>query len=222
MKKCKQPIQCEKCDSELHRTALHVTESKTRRTHFNSSETANNHGGERTEVSSKCTTLCGFAKIFLVKVFLTDRPQDAVTVYVLLDDQSNHTLARSELLNQLGITFDPIPYKLKSYAGVTEASGRRADGFCIQSMDGLACHKLPPIIECNDIPDTVMEIPTLKVVRAHPHLRHIASDLPPLRKDVGLQLLIKRDLEDVHQVQGQVTGPLASPFVQKQPWTVDN
>uniref|UniRef100_A0A8W8P2E6 DUF5641 domain-containing protein n=1 Tax=Magallana gigas TaxID=29159 RepID=A0A8W8P2E6_MAGGI len=124
MKNCKHPIQCEKCDSELHPTALHVTESNTRRTTFNSSETANNYGGEGTEVSSKCTTLCGFvnggrscAKIVLAKVFPTDRPQDAVTVYVLLDDQSNHTLARSELLNQLGVTSDPIPYRLKSCAG---------------------------------------------------------------------------------------------------------
>nr|XP_034328410.1 uncharacterized protein LOC117689956 [Crassostrea gigas] len=222
MKNCKHPIQCEKCDSELHPTALHVTESNTRRTTFNSSETANNYGGEGTEVSSKCTTLCGFvnggrscAKIVLAKVFPTDRPQDAVTVYVLLDDQSNHTLAHSELLNQLGVTSDPIPYRLKSCAGVTEASGGRAVGFCIQSMDGLAYHKLPPIIECNDIPDNVMEIPTPEVARAHPHLRHIANELPPLRKDVSIQLLIGRDLVDIHQVQGQVTGPSASPFAQK-------
>ncbi|XP_052696124.1 uncharacterized protein LOC128174669 [Crassostrea angulata] len=177
MKNCKHPIQCEKCDSELHPTALHVTESNTRRKTFNSSETANNYGGEGTE--------------------------------------SNHTLARSELLNQLGVTSDPIPYRLKSCAGVTEASGRRAVGFCIQSIDGLAYHKLPPIIECNDIPDNVMEIPTPEVARAHPHLRHIANELPPLRKDVSIQLLIGRDLVDVHQVQGQVTGPSASPFAQK-------
>lgn len=45
MKNCKQPIQCEKCDSELHPTALHVTESNNRRTPFSSSETANNYGG---------------------------------------------------------------------------------------------------------------------------------------------------------------------------------
>lgn len=222
MKKCKQPIQCEKCNSELHPTALHVTESNTRRTTFNSSETANNYGEEGTEVSSKCTTFCGCvnggrscAKIVLAKVFPTDRLQDAVTVYVFLDDQTNHTLARSELLNQLGVTSDPIPYRLKSCAGVTEASGRRAVGFCIQSMDGLAYHKLPPIIECNDIPDNVMEIPTPEVARAHPHLRHIANELPPLRKDVSIQLLIGRDLVDIHQVQGQVTGPSASPFAQK-------
>lgn len=98
---------------------------------------------------------------------------------------------------------------------MTEASGRRAVGFCIQSIDGLAYHKLPPIIECNDIPDNVMEIPTPEVARAHSHLRHIAYELPPLRKDVSIQLLIGRDLVDIHQVQGQVTGPSASPFAQK-------
>lgn len=89
-------------------------------------------------------------------------------------------------MNQLGVTSDHIPYRLKFCAGVTGASGRRVVGFCIQSMDGLAYHKLPPIIQCSDIPNNVMEIPTPEVARAHPHLRHIANELPPLRKDVVL------------------------------------
>lgn len=139
------------------------------------------HGGERAEVSSKCTTLCGSvnggrscAKIVLAKVFPSDRPHAAVTVYVSLDDQGNHTLARSDLLNKLGVTTDPLPYRLKFCAGVTEATERRVIESSIQSVDGLSCHKLPPIIECNDIPDNTMEIPTPEVADAHPHLRHNA------------------------------------------------
>ena len=113
-----------------------------------------------------------------------------MTVYVLLDDQSNHTLVRFDLLNKLGVTSDPVPYRLKSCAGVTEATGRRAVGFSIQSMDGLPRNNLPPIIECNDIPDNTMEIPTPEVADAHTHLRHIAKELTPLCRYVGIQLLI--------------------------------
>lgn len=60
-----------------------------------------------------------------------------------------------------------------------------------------------------------MEITTPEVARAYPHLRHKANELPPLRKDVGIQLLIGRDLVDVHQVQGQATGPSASLLAQQ-------
>ncbi|XP_055997868.1 uncharacterized protein LOC125646037 [Ostrea edulis] len=219
---CTASSPCSVCRSTLHPTAMHWYRRDLCDEDTKAKVLTSDHGGEGTEVSSKCTTLCGSvdggrscAKVVLAKVFPSDRPQAAVTVYVLLDDQSNHTLGRSELLNQLGVTSDPIPYRLKSCTGVTEASGRRAVGFCIQSMDGLNCHKLPPIIECNDIPDNMMEIPTPDVACAHPHLRHIAKELAPLRRDVGIQLLIGRDLVDVHQVQGQVTGPPASPFSQK-------
>jgi hypothetical protein len=82
-------------------------------------------------------------------------------------------------------------------------------------MDAHFCHKLPPIIECNDIPDNEMEIPTPDVVYAHSHLRHLAKELAPLRGDLSIQLLIGRDLVDVHQVQKQVIGPPSSPFAQK-------
>lgn len=61
-------------------------------------------------------------KIALAKVFPSDHSQAAVTVYVLLDDQSNHTLARSDLLNKLGVTSDPVLYRPKSCAGVTETT----------------------------------------------------------------------------------------------------
>lgn len=60
-----------------------------------------------------------------------------------------------------------------------------------------------------------MEIPTPGVADPHPHLVHIAKELTPLCRDVGIQLFINRDLLEVHQVLDRVTGSPASPFAQR-------
>ena len=50
-----------------------------------------------------------------------------------------------------------------------------------------------------------MEIPSPKVAEAHPHFRHIAKELPPLCRDVGIQLLIGCDSLEIHQVLDHMT-----------------
>lgn len=52
------------------------------------------------------------------------------------------------------------PYTLKTCAGITETSGRRACGYTVESADGKLNFPLPVLIECNAIPNNREEIPT--------------------------------------------------------------
>lgn len=60
------------------------------------------------EVTSVCTMLCGragasksFAKTVLVKVYPRGNPEKAISVYAIIDEQINRSLARSAFLDFL-------------------------------------------------------------------------------------------------------------------------
>jgi hypothetical protein len=112
------------------------------------------HGGEQQhgegstapqdpEVNAKCTQICSdkfsgksCAKTILATIYPSDRPDLAVKVYAILDDQSNKSLVKSELLDALGIQTEQESYKLSSCAGNFVTTGRRASGLVIESLDG--------------------------------------------------------------------------------------
>ena len=69
----------------------------------------------------------------------------------MLDDQSNRSLATSEFFDLFGICSSAFLYTLKTCAGTTEASGRRASGYQIEAANGGVSLTLPTLIECNEI-----------------------------------------------------------------------
>jgi len=71
------------------------------------------------------------------------------------------------------------------------------------------------LIECNQIPDNRSEIPTPEAADAHPHLSHIAAQLPPLDTSANILLLLGRDVIRVHKVCRQVNSPNKAPYAQK-------
>ena len=192
------------------------------------------HGGEsksaKTEdlqsqsgrsVASKCTQVCGrglhgrsCAKIVPVRVYPADQPDKAVKLYAILDDQSNSTLARSALLDAMDTAqVDPYQYTLSSCSGRESRSGRRAFGLVVESLDGEQTLKLPPVIECDDIPNEHDEIPTPDVASHFDHLTDIT--FAPLDPEAEILLLISRDMLNAHVVLEQRTGSSNDPFAQR-------
>ncbi|CAC5401470.1 unnamed protein product [Mytilus coruscus] len=100
--------------------------------------------------------------------------------------------------------------------------GRYASGIRICSIDGQSTFEMPDVIECDSIPSNLPEIPTPDVANAHPHLRRIAPYLPALDPSCKVELLIGRDLPEVHHVTEQILGGKGEPFAQKLPlgWVV--
>ena len=223
---CTVAVSCGECKSERHPTALHVGKQDAAPAVV--PPVAQGHGGETatTEtpqhpVTIKCTQICGSisgsrscSKTVPVKIYQDGRPDLAVKVYAVLDDQSNGTLGRSELFDAMDVPDSTqFDYTLTTCSGKDNRSGRRTSNLVVESLDGNYKVRLPDVVECNDIPDARDEIPTPEVTRHYKHLHHVY--LPPLDDKAKIQLLIGRDVPDVHIIQDQHTGPSNTPFAQR-------
>lgn len=74
---------------------------------------------------------------------------------------------------------------------------------------------LSKVIECDDIPNDKLEIPTPDLAMAHKHLTDIAPFIPDLDETAEILLLIDRDTTEAHHVTDQRIGPPSAPFAQK-------
>ncbi len=150
-----------------------------------------------------------------MKVFPEDHPEKSVKTYVILDDQSNRSLARPEFFDLFGITEYNVAYTLRTCAGTVETVGRLAQGYQVESLDGSLVLPLPALLECNDIPDNRSEIPTPEFINKHRHLKHLARYIPEPDHHAPILLLLGSDIIRVHKAHKQVNGPPNAPFAQK-------
>jgi hypothetical protein len=144
-KDCKVTVKCSECGKHL--AALHVDRKK----ELAGPDRA--HGGEQTSegqqtrdgkanqeqheqshsITATCTEICGdrpggksYPKICLANIYLDRRPDKKVKAYILIDDQSNCSLARPQLFNMLNIGCKRFRYTLRTCAGTTQTEGRHA------------------------------------------------------------------------------------------------
>ncbi|XP_060757456.1 uncharacterized protein LOC132868527 [Neoarius graeffei] len=217
-KNCKDEASCTECGSSMHIAALHPGPAPKANS---PADPAPENGGETT-VSTSCTKVCGegvpgrsCSKICLVKVYSATRPDAAVRMYAILDEQSNRSLVRSEFFTVFNVSGHPSPYSLKTCAGTIETEGRQARDFVVEPLDGSVALPLPPLIECNEIPNNRTEIPTPEVASSHDHLKHLSKHIPNLDPQAHILLLLGRDVIRAHKVRRQVNGPHNAPYAQK-------
>ena len=173
-------VKCSECHSDKHVTALHAGPPGKQPPEEVALKDAHQYGGEPA-VTSSCTEVCGntmagksCAKICLVNIYPSSQPENKVKAYVVIDDQSNCSLAKPKLFDLLSLGGKATPYMLKTCSGTSQAMGGRTHNLIVESFDGMQSHMLPILTECSAIPDIREEIPTPAVARAHPHLEAIA------------------------------------------------
>ncbi|XP_047671761.1 uncharacterized protein LOC125145112 [Tachysurus fulvidraco] len=224
-KECKSCVKCSECGSTNHDAAMHPGPSpQVIKTPSPSQE----NGGEEDDnsnqavVSISCTEVCGpgqwsrsCSKICLVNLFPKGSKDIAIKAYVILDDQSNRSLARPEFFEQFNVESEQFSYHLRTCSGIIKTSGRKAEGFQVESLDGKVLISLPPLIECHEITNNRAEIPTPSAVLSQPHLCHIAKHIPELEPKAEILLLLGRDVIRAHKVRQQVNGPNNAPFAQR-------
>ncbi len=188
---CRTPLKCRECESERHSTAMHPgptpwTSKPVEQERTEQESEKEEKLSDSAAIDSQCTEVCGMnqsarscSKICLVKVYKKGQPEHAVSMYAILDDQSNRSLVRSEFFDLFDIQSSPHPYSLRTCAGVMEMIGRKAHGFQ-KASSGSVSIDLPPLIECNEILNNRLEIPTPEVALCHPHLKPIARFIPKL------------------------------------------
>lgn len=168
-KDCTAVVKCSECDSTKHVSAMHPGPPPQSTAPVISST----NGGEGEEgndsrevVSSSCTEVCGAeqvgrscSKICLAKVYHKGCPDKAIKAYIVLDDQSNWSLATSSFFDLFNIQSKPYPYLLRTCSGTEETFGRKAEDFMVKALDGKVTIPLPPLIECNDLLTTGLKFP---------------------------------------------------------------
>lgn len=126
----------------------------------------------------------------LVLVYPKGYKDRAVKAYVILDDQSNCSLAKPEFFELFDIKSEPFSCNLRTCSGVVETWGKTAEGFHIESLDRSVVISLPLLIECQDIPNNRGEIPTPSAVLHQLHLQTIAKYIPELDPKAEILLLL--------------------------------
>ena len=221
-KDCVTNVKCDVCGSATHCTPFHQNNRE--------------HGGERDapsmesqkqsdqNVDCTCTQICGdnnsfsgksCAKTILVKVYPQGRPEEALKVYAIVDDQSNRSLARSEFFDHFRENSGETEYVLSSCAGKVTKSGRTATGYVLEPIDGGEGIQCPSLIECNEIPNNKEEIPTPAVARSYKHLQEIEHCIPEYDSQAPIALLIGRDMISAHHILDQRLGKGTEPYAQK-------
>ena len=115
-----------------------------------------------------------------MNVYSKENPNKRLTLYPLIDDQSNVTLAKSELFDYMGVpNFHTHFFTLTSCAGRIHPSGRKISGLIMATKDRYVDKEQPIITECNEIPNEKREIPTLEVITNIGHLQSLP--IPPPR-----------------------------------------
>lgn len=73
-----------------------------------------------------------------------------------------------------------VDYTMQSCSGKIATRGRIVDNLIVESINDNRQLKLPPVLECDSIPNSQAEIPTPDIALHYPHLQDIARDLHPL------------------------------------------
>jgi hypothetical protein len=153
-------------------------------------------------------------------LFPKENPNNRIKSYVVLDDQSNRSLAKSLFFDFYQIRSQPEEYIMNSCNGKIMTSGRRASRFVLESCDRQVHIDLPVLIECDNIPNNEQEIPSQEVTRHHQHLCDI--ELEWLDDSCEILLLLGRDVPYVHRILDQRFGHPNAPIGLRSPlgWTI--
>ena len=119
-----------------------------------------------------------------------DDNMESAMVNGIIDDQSNATLAKPELLGAFGIVGEAITYKMHSCAGGKYSTGRSTNLLCVNSFDGKVSIKLPLVRECKHILDNNSKIPVPEIAQAYAHLTPIVNQIDPVEPSVPIALLV--------------------------------
>eukprot|EP00794_Sanderia_malayensis_P003911 gene3911-4452_t len=215
-RECTVAVKCLTCNSDRHLFAMHIGQAyKSNSRPQDGGEDAESQHQQQTndvstavtEITNACTTICGSvpggrscSKICKVNV-LNDVTGDSMTVYAVIDDQSNSTLAKPELLDKFNITSNPVTYKMKTCGGVSSITGRSTESLSVSTCDGWLSIKLPYVRECSNIPDNYSEIPIPEIAKAYSHLSNVVDKVKPIEPGVPIALLIGRDVPQAHKVR---------------------
>ena len=205
---CKSRLTCKECN-KLHPTLLHGSIPNKNAPQKNGSEplcqqtqktSSSNNAAPPEESATTNVNVCNSTSassgmtttLMIVPVILRhkDRPDLEVFTYALLDDGSDSTFVAKSILNDLKIKGTDVALKLNTMSGQTQVSTQRIEGLTVSTYDKKMTIELPKAYSRAAIPFLADHIPSPKVADQWSHLRRIKEQIPMVKENVQVGLLI--------------------------------
>ena len=191
---CKDRKRCDSC-KKGHPTSLHgdlKRELENTKPPSNQNETEKRTSHCTKSVSNK-EELDGTISSMIVPVWVyhINKPENAVLVYALLDDQSDTTFVSLHTLTSLGVEGHATQISLSTMNAANEIiETSKINGLVVNDFNRDTQIRLPQVFSCNDIPTRRSQIPRPEMAASWTHLKGIATELVAYRSDIEIGLLI--------------------------------
>ena len=119
-----------------------------------------------------------------VWLYHRNKPEAAVQVYAVLDDQSDTCFITEETRKSLGLEGPEIPLELGTMHSVETVSTQRLEGLVISSYGKSEDIELPKTYSRDQIPSRREQIPRPETALKYKHLASIAEDITPYQESL--------------------------------------
>ena len=200
--KCKARLKCASC-KQPHPTCLHREQEANK---SGQAEQAATSGSALLPVPTsepacaRCTRICGIegqesgqdqSLIIPVWVSSSEDPENKRMTYALLDCQSNAMFVTEKLRQELGLEGVKSHLLLSTLHEQNEVvESRKVKGLTVMDLKHQNSISLPQAFTRQTNPFKSSQIPKPEVAKCWEHLRPIANELMPYRKDLEVGLLI--------------------------------
>ena len=150
--------------------------------------------------------------ILPVWLYHRSKPEAAVQVYVVLDDQSDTCFITEETRKSLGLEGPEIPLELGTMHSVETVSTQRLEGLVISSYDKGEDIELPKTYSRDQIPSRREQIPRPETALKYKHLASIADDITPYQENLKVGLLIGNNCVRAIKPRSLVPGKPSEPY----------
>ena len=191
---------CEICNKS-HCTIMHKKKRFDSNHRYDDRKQSYSEGTVEGSSSSLCISLCGSSSIskscsktLLCSVFFKHHPEKVIKCYVIIDEQSTSSFIDTGLAKALNVAGPTQEFTITTIAGLkTKHKGSVIKDLCIRGVKEKTTYNLPPLYTNNFIPDCRNEVASPDVVRAHPHVAHLARHYADYDPTADVLILLGRD-----------------------------
>ncbi len=172
-KTCRKKKPCAVCN-KLHPTSLH---------RYTTSVDSSSSGGDNSGTTFCSDTLTDgkCSMILPVKVSHTDRPEQEVQVYALLDSQSDTCFILDHVADHLGLAGTPVDLTLSTMCSKKKPVPSTVfTGLRVRGIGSVCSINLPPTFSREIMPANRDHIPTPEKLKGWPHLQGSEKEFKPL------------------------------------------
>ena len=132
--------------------------------------------------------------------------------YALLDEASDTTFIKSEVLKDLGLKGPEVTLNLSTMLGRQEIAVEKISGLVVERIDKRVEIELPKTYSRSNIPFRRDQIPRKETANEWQHLQKIADKLYPYQSSMDVGLLLRSNCSRAIKPRGVILGKGEDPY----------